>query len=124
MRAARRKNGKNRSDTVETARAVRTRPWISAPILSNAGRGESSSELKAATAAVAVAVAVRRKSAVLRLAGKLKSFSAISCGRGLSLHGFYTFTGSDEGLRQRLGYLLGGASINGLRLRSMSVLKY
>lgn len=107
---------------METARAVRTRPWISAPILSNAGRGESSSELKAATAAVAVAV--RRKSAVLRLAGKLKSFSAISCGRGLSLHGFYTFTGSDEGLRQRLGYLLGGASINGLRLRSMSVLKY
>lgn len=53
---------------------VRTRPWISARIMS-AERGDSSSELAVATAAV---VAVRRKRAVLRLPRKLKGFGAIS----------------------------------------------
>lgn len=52
---------------METARAVRTMPWI---------WEERSSELAVATAAVA---AVRRKMAVVRLAGKLKGFGAISC---------------------------------------------
>lgn len=52
---------------METARAVRTMPWI---------WEERSSELAVAMAAVA---AVRRKMAVVRLAGKWKGFGAISC---------------------------------------------
>lgn len=64
---------------METARAVRTRPWISPPVLSaeSAGRGESTGELVVCAAATA-AVAVRRKSAVVRLAGKLKVLGVIS----------------------------------------------
>ena len=66
-----------RISTVETARAVRMRPWISPPIFSgeSAGRGEGTAELE--VCAAETAVAVRRKSAVVRLAGKLKGLGVI-----------------------------------------------
>ena len=69
-----------RKRTVETARAVRTRPWISAE--NEEVTGDSSSDLAAcaAVAAVAVAVAVKRRRAIRRLAGKLKSLGVISIG--------------------------------------------
>ena len=67
-----------RKRTVETARAVRTRPWISAE--NEEVTGDSSSDLAACAAVAAVAVAVKRRRAIRRLAGKLKSLGVISIG--------------------------------------------